>query len=134
MCVTHINSINLLQWVYLFHGVDLLLADEVSNGRHRPLTPVLPLHHHSIAEQLQRRILGDAVPLGYVRYAEAEAEEKLNKEGRINWWGGRGRVKTHGHGGMRSGAVTETVGKPENTAFSQLLALISHMKAAPRQE
>lgn len=76
--------------MYLFHGVDLLLADEVSNGRHRPLTPVLPLHHHSIAEQLQRRILGDAVPLGYVRYAEveveveAEAEETLNKEGRIN--------------------------------------------------
>lgn len=82
MCVTHINSINLLQCVYLFHWVDLLLADEVSDGRHRPLTPVLPLHHHPIAEQLQRRILGDAVPLGYVRYAEAE--EKLNKEGRIN--------------------------------------------------
>lgn len=68
--------------MYLFHGVNLLLADEVGNGCYRPLTPVLPLHHHPIAEQLQRRILGDAVPLGYVRYTEAE--EKLSKEGQIN--------------------------------------------------
>ncbi len=84
VCVfdTHIHRINLLRGVHLFHWVDLLLADEVSNGRHRPLTPVLPLHHHPIAEQLQRRILGDAVPLGYVRYVEAE--EKLSKEGQIN--------------------------------------------------
>lgn len=68
--------------MYLFHRVDLLLANEVSDGRHRPLTPVLSLHHHPIAEQLQCWILGDAVPLGYVGYAEAE--EKLSKEGQIN--------------------------------------------------
>lgn len=45
----------------------------------------------------------------------------------------RRRVKTHGDGWMGSGAVTETAVKPqsENTAFSQLWALISHMKAAP---
>lgn len=82
MFATHIHSINLLHRVYLFHGVDLLLANEVSDGHHRPLAPVLPLHHHPIAEQLQCRILGDAVPLGYVRYTEAE--EKLSKEGQIN--------------------------------------------------
>lgn len=63
---THIQSLDLLQGVEFFHRVDLLLADEVGDGHHRPLTPVLPLHHHPIAEQLQRGVLGDAVALGYV--------------------------------------------------------------------
>lgn len=68
MCVlsTYIQSINLLHRVQLFYWVDLLLADKVCDGGHRPLTPVLPLHHHPVAEQLQRRILGDAVALSYV--------------------------------------------------------------------
>lgn len=80
---THIQSIHLLHGLQLFHRVDLLLADEVSDGRHRPLTPVLPLHHHPIAEHLQCWILGDAVPLGNVRYT-ARVGEKLSKERQIN--------------------------------------------------
>ena len=54
---THIHFIQLLQGVDLFDGVHLLLADEVGDGRHRPLAPILPLHHHSITEQLQCRVL-----------------------------------------------------------------------------
>lgn len=77
---TYIHRINLLHWGQLFHWVDLLLADEVGDGRHWPLTPVLPLHHHPIAEQLQCWILGDAVALSYVRCAQAEGERKLSKE------------------------------------------------------
>lgn len=77
---TYIHRINLPHWGQLFHWVDLLLADEVSDGRHWPLTPVLPLHHHPIAEQLQCWILGDAVALSYVRCAQAEGERKLSKE------------------------------------------------------
>lgn len=81
-----------------FHRVDLLLADEVGDGHHRPLTPVLPLHHHPIAEQLQRGVLGDAVALGYVgwgwgREVKQREGKSIDEEEEA--------VKTHGDGWIR---------------------------------
>lgn len=83
---TYIHSTCLFHWEQLLHGVNLLLANEVGDGYHWPLTPVLPFHHHPIAKQFQCRVLIDAVPLGYVRY-----KERLSREKQINWWRGRGR-------------------------------------------
>lgn len=65
---SYIHGVHLFHREQLLHGVHLLLADEVGDGYHRPLTPVLPLHHHAIAKQLKRGVLVDAVPLGDARY------------------------------------------------------------------
>lgn len=95
---THIHSVGLFHRQQLLHGVNLLLADEVGDGDHWPLTPVLPLHHHPVAEQLQRGVLIDAVPLGDVRYGE-----KLGGGKQIGWWRGRrnGWIR-RGGGGLKT--------------------------------
>lgn len=63
---THIYFVDLFQAVDFCDRVHFLLPDEVGDGRHWPLTSVLPLHHHPIPEELQSRVFADPVALCYV--------------------------------------------------------------------
>lgn len=79
-CVcTHIYFVDLLQAVDFFDRVHFLLPDEVGDGRHRPLTSVLPFHHHPISEELEGRVLADPVALRYISWKEKAGQRFVKK-------------------------------------------------------